>query len=190
MMVPENRLITLACERNQWAAESLFRRYQDRIFGYLIRMIGDRELAEDAAQETFIRGFRSLKTYREQGSFKTWLFQIAHREGLRMMEKERRRGLVARSATDDDEQKTYAIADPSPLPTEILMHQEQVQHLESALNCLSDQEKQVVLLRLTEELPFKEIARITDAPLNTVLGRMHNGVKKLKQVLNQEGIEL
>ncbi len=185
MMVPEKHLITLACEGNQWAAESLFRRYRDRIFSYLIRMIGNRELAEDAGQETFTRAFRSLSTYREQNSFKSWLFRIAHREGLRMLKKERRHGMTARSVADDG-QMSDDIADPSPLPTEILMHREQVQRLESALQSLNDPEKQVVLLRMTEGLPFKEIARMTEAPLNTVLGRMHNGVKKLKQALSRQ----
>ncbi len=189
MMVPDERLIQLAGDGNQSAAEQLFRRYHDRIFSYLIRMIGDRNLAEDAAQEAFIRGFRFLKTYQEQGSFKSWIFRIAHREGLRMLKREKRHGMTAANP-DTDGQAEREVADPSPSPSEILMQQEQARRLERALEHLTDPEKQVVLLRLHEGLPFEDIARIMRCPLNTVLGRMHNAVKKLKKELSKAGEQL
>lgn len=182
-MVPDERLITLARQGNQSAAENLFRRYYERIFSYLVRMIGDRDLAEDAAQEAFIRGFRSLKTYRNHGSFKSWIFRIAHREGLRMLKRERRHSMAAPLPKDDVYQD---IADSAPLPEDIVVHHEQLQRLETALERLNDAERQVVLLRMSEGLPFKEIAGITGTPLNTVLGRMRNAVKKLRRELNQE----
>ncbi len=187
MMIPDERLIHMAHEGNQSAAEQLFRRYHDRIFSYLIRMIGDRGLAEDAAQETFFRGFRSLKKYREQGLFKSWVFQIAHREGLRVLKREKRHSMIAASS-EAEEHTEREIPDPSPLPTEVLMHQEKTRCIERALEHLTGAEKQVVLLRLYEGLAFKDIARITKCPLNTVLGRMRNGVKKLKKALGGEDV--
>lgn len=186
MMVPDEQLVKMAREGDQTATEQLFRRYHDRVFSYLFRMIGDRGLAEDAAQETFFKGFRSLRKYREKGQFKSWIFTIAHREGLRMLKKEKRHGMTA-SSPNDEERHEREIADPSPRPEDILMHQEQVRGLEQALDHLTDPEKQVVLLRLYEGLAFKDIARIMRCPLNTVLGRMHNAVKKLKKELSKEG---
>lgn len=176
----------MARQGDQSATENLFRRYHDRIFSYLIRIIGERSLAEDATQEAFIRGFRALKHYQEQGSFKSWIFQIAHREGLRMLKKERQgqHGILALHGENGEFHKDE-IADSSPLPTELLMHQEQLQRLEKALDQLNDREKQVVLLRMHEGRPFKEISQMTGTPLNTVLGRMHNGVRKLKKELNR-----
>lgn len=183
MMIPDERLIEMARDGNQTAAEQLFRRYQYRVFSYLLRMIGNRELAEDAAQETFIRGFRSFERYREKGLFKSWMFTIAHREGLRVLKKEKRELL----SSDDEEKRIPELADPSPLAADILMHQENARRVEQALEHLTGEEKQVVLLRLYEGLPFKDIARIMRCPLNTALGRMHNAVKKLKQELSKEG---
>jgi RNA polymerase sigma-70 factor (ECF subfamily) len=186
MMVPDEQLVKMACEGNQMAAAQLFRRYHDRVFSYLFRMIGDRGLAEDAAQETFFKGFRALRKYREKGQFKSWIFTIAHREGLRMLKKEKRYGMIA-SSPNVEEYHERELADPSPRPEDILVHQEQVRGLERALAHLTDPEKQVVLLRLYEGLPFKDIAHIMKCPLNTVLGRMHNAAKKLKKELSKEG---
>ncbi len=96
-MLPDNGLILLdenlierAKQGNSIAAEQLFRRYQNRVFNYLYRMLRNKTLAEDAAQETFIKGLRGLKNYKEKGSFKSWLFKIAYREGLRVLKKEKK----------------------------------------------------------------------------------------------------
>ena len=188
MMVSDEVLTKRAREGNQAAAEQLFRRYQDRVFSYLFRMIGDRGLAEDAAQETFIKGFRVFRKYREKGLFKSWIFTIAHREGLRILKKEKRHFMTT-SSPDDEERKVPEFADPSPLPADILIHRENARKVERALGRLTECEKQVVLLRIYEGLPFKDIARMMRCPLNTALGRMHNALKKLKQELGKEGID-
>lgn len=185
MEAPETVLIKKARDGNQLAAERLFRKYQDRVFSYLFRLIGNRELAEEAAQETFMKGFRSLKRYREKGMFKSWLFKIAHREGLRVLKKERQHRILRNSPNGPEKDETELI-DPAPLPAERLMEQEQARRVEHALDALTEAEKQVVLLRLYEGLPFKEIADIMACPLNTALGRMHNAVKKLRQELEEE----
>ena len=186
MMISDDLLVSLARRGSQTAAERLFRRYHDRVFSYLFRMTGDRELAEDAAQEAFFKGFCSLKTYREKGQFKSWIFTIAHREGLRMLRKETRHGKTLDSPNERDF-ATCNVADPSPLATELVIRQENAQRLEQALDVLTEHEKQVVLLRLYEGFSFKQISVMMDCPLNTTLGRMHNAVKKLKkEFVNEE----
>lgn len=141
----------MAREGNQGAAERLFRRYHDRVFSYLCRMIGNRGFAEDAVQGTFIKGFRSLRTYREKGLFKSWILKIAHREGLRILRKEKRH-LMTAQVPDDEDHKEREITDPSPLPADILLHKERARCLEHALETLTEGEKQVVLLRFYDGL--------------------------------------
>lgn len=104
-----------------------------------------------------------------------------------MLKKEKRHRLTVPSS-EDEKLTEREVADPAPLPMDVLMHQEKARCVERVLDQLTDAEKQVVLLRLYEGLPFKDIARITRSPLNTVLGRMHNAIKKLKKELGREDV--
>ncbi|MCP4349327.1 MAG: RNA polymerase sigma factor [Desulfobacterales bacterium] len=193
-MLPDNGLILLdedlierAKQGNSIAAEQLFRRYQNRIFSYLYRILRNKTLAEDAAQETFIKGLRGLKNYKEEGSFKSWLFKIAYREGLRVLKKEKKYVFWQKRQDDAGYETPEPLAD-DPLPDDALLIKEQQKQLESALEKLPPNERQVVLLRIYEGCTFKEISDIMKCPLNTSLGRMHNAFKRLKEFINQEAI--
>lgn len=186
-MVSDELLIDRARKGNLIAVEQLFRRYHDRIYGYLYRLIGNRELAEDAMQETFIRGLKGIHTYKEKGSFKSWLFKIAYREGLRILKREKKR--LLREHIDNEEKKfEIVLSDPALLPRERIINREKAKAIQIALDKLPIKEKQVVLLRIYEDLQFKEIAKIMGCPLNTALGRMHNALKRLKKEITQKDI--
>jgi RNA polymerase sigma-70 factor (ECF subfamily) len=90
---------------------------------------------------------------------------------------------------NDENKKDHKFADPSPLPAEVLITKEEARRVERALETLTEYEKQVVLLRLYEGLPFKDIADMMKCPLNTTLGRMHNALKKLRKELGKEGVD-
>ena len=184
-MLEDAELVELAKAGDQEALQALFRRYQNRIFSYLFRMLGRKEEAEDAAQETFINAFRTVKRYKEEGRFHSWLFTIAHREGLRMLRKRKRAPL---SVSQFEDQRCLDLPDPAPLPSQRVMEKQELEHLEYALRKLSDSEREVVILRLVDDVPFKEVAEITGAPLNTVLGRMHNATKKLRKILERDRV--
>ena len=87
-METDEELVQKVQSGDNAAAEPLFRRYQDKIYGYLLRMTRNRELAADATQEAFIRGFKGLASYQEQNCFKSWLFRIAHNEGARFLSRQ------------------------------------------------------------------------------------------------------
>jgi RNA polymerase sigma-70 factor (ECF subfamily) len=175
-MVCDSELIRDAQNGDTEALEQLLRRYQGRIFSYLVRMLGNRRDAEDATQETFVNAIRALKDYREQGQFKSWLFQIAYREGLKVVKKRKSRRETAQDSVAE-------IISDALSPREQIINKERRQLLETAIQELSDAERQVVLLRLYEDMPFKEIAKIIDRPLNTALNRMHSATAKLRKKL-------
>lgn len=181
-MQADKHLIHSARNGDTQAAETLFRRYQDNIFGFLLRMTGDRDVAADATQETLIRGFRGLARYEEQNVFKSWLFRIARNEGLRCMQKQSRM-----PASGGDDAMPELMRDTRPGPGEIYEQRRLSAELDKALNALNDMERQVVHLRLREDIPFKEIATIMDCSINTAVGRMHSAKKKLTQLMVREG---
>jgi RNA polymerase sigma-70 factor, ECF subfamily len=167
------------------AMERLLRAYQNRIFSFLLRMLRNAHDAEDAAQEAFIRAARNLQRFDPaKGAFKGWLFQIAYREGLRLIDKRKRLpvGEGAWSALDTPPPEAV---DPAPLPGQNLLVREQAAALEEAIARLPDAERQVVLLRTASGLRFREISEMMKTPLNTTLGRMHNATCKLKEWLGK-----
>jgi RNA polymerase sigma-70 factor (ECF subfamily) len=163
------------------ALETLLRNYQSRIFSFLCRMLRHAHDAEDAAQETFIRAARHLQRFDPgKGAFKSWLFQIAYREGLRLAEKRKRLPVGEGAWTALDAPPPEAV-DPAPLPGRQLLDRESTAALAAALDRLPDAERQVVLLRTASGLRFREISEMMGTPLNTTLGRMHNATRRLKE---------
>ncbi len=167
------------------ALERLLRAYQNRIYSFLLRILRHPHDAEDAAQEAFIRAARHLHRFDpDKGAFKGWLFQIAYREGLRLIEK-RKRLPIGESAWSALDSPPPEAVDPAPMPVEGLMGSEQAAALEKAVERLPDAERQVVLLRTVSGLRFREISEMMKTPLNTTLGRMHNATRRLKEWLDK-----
>ena len=131
-----------------------------------------------------MRGYRALPRYKAKGSFKSWLFKIARREGLRILAFEKKRFLREEECFDSDNGIEKRVC-PMPRAEEKIEIWQDKARLEKALAELPLHEREVVMLRIYEELTFKEIAMLMDCPLNTALGRMHNAVKKLKAQLGE-----
>ena len=163
--------------------EMLLRRYESDIYGYLVRLLGNRHDAEDAAQNAFVNAVRSLPRYRERGTFKSWLFRIAHREGGRILRRRRRsresvglHGPAAEAAMPVDR----------TTPDSNAMSHEDAVRVRAALERLPAREREVVVLRTYTGLTFREIAAITACPINTALARMHRATGRLRAWLELE----
>ncbi len=166
-------LITAYAAGDATAFEELYMRYEGRLFGYILGMVGEREEAEDLFQETFHRILRSLGRYREQGSFRSWLFTVAGnlcRDHLRSRARRERVDpeLVPVEATAAD-------------PERSLENKETMGKLSRLVSELPDEQREVVLLRTKSGLSFREIARLQGCPLSTALGRMHLAVKRMRK---------
>ena len=161
------------------AFETLYRRYERPLFSFILRFVGNRESAEDLIQLIWMKVLKGLPGYRERDKFGSWLFGIANNCCIDHV-----RG-NARKQIDDlvSSDKMDQIPDIDPEPEGGLMQNELNACLHLAIQELPDEQKQVVLLRLYSELPFKEIARIAGSSLNTVLGRMHYAVRNLRKTL-------
>lgn len=150
--------------------------WNDAIFGFLLHMLRHRADAEDAAQETFIRAVKGLPRYEHRGQFKAWLYHIARNQAV--LTAQRRRRIGDREAPLDHE-ASAELHDASP-PTDAPDHEA----LRAAVDQLPEAERVVVRLRLDEDLKFRDIAERTGTPLNTVLGRMRNATRRLRELLN------
>ena len=155
--------------------------FAPRVYGLLVRLVGHRETAEDLTQETLLRAFRGLRTYRPEGKFRAWLFRIATnaaRDWLRRQPREPALGLeMERNARPRGKGENH-----SP-PESSLVRNERAVAVEDALARLSEPDRQVLLLRFYAELAFKEVAKVTGEPLGTVLARAHRALKKLADLM-------
>ena len=155
------------------AVRDLFSNYEEGLYGYLWQMLKHQQDCEDALQDTFRKALEALPAYREENYFKSWLFRIGHNTGVEIIR--RRKRIVEMPDTLEDQ-----LDAPSSGPRESLIQREQEDELHDAIATLPESERAVVLLRLQEELSFKEIAQVVDAPLGTVLARMHKAKQRLR----------
>jgi RNA polymerase sigma-70 factor (ECF subfamily) len=180
MQQTDSQLVKEYCQHgNLRAAGELVDRHAPSVHRFLWQMLRQQQDCEDASQETFRKVLRALPQYEEKERFAAWVFRIARNEALAML---RKRG---RFVSDETETGSRAerIAAPNPNGAEHAALREEVQIVETAISELPPAEKEVVLLRLRENLGFREIAEITESPLNTVLGRMHRARQKLKRAI-------
>lgn len=166
------------------AFEALVLLYGDRLFGFTTGMLGSQVDAEDAVQETFIRVFRSIGRYVEEGRFDAWIFRIARRIAIDLIRK--RKGL-SREISGDGIGWAGLVSSDGQGPEMALHAKELKDVLDTAVDRLSAEQREVFLLRTRSDLSFREIAEITGVSVNTALGRMHYAVEVLRKRLDCVG---
>ena len=172
----------LICAYQNGEAEAfvmLVRKYERPLFTFLLRLVGNRQSAEDLFQDTFLRVLRALPKYQEGGRFSGWLFGIANNLAVDLLRRQR----VQRRYLFDDEKALAAAIDYQSVADAEVESTELRRLVEGALQQLPEKQRQVFLLRQHGDLSFKEIAELLDEPINTVLSHMHYAVTKLRQQL-------
>ncbi len=157
--------------------------YAPRVYGLLVRMVGNRDTAEDLTQETLLRAFRAFETYRPEGKFRAWIFRIATNAARDWV---RRQGRETVLSLEGGRGGLPPDRGAETTPDAGLARRERTARLEAALARLPQPDREIILLRFYGELAFKEIARATDEPLGTVLARAHRALKKLGDLMPEE----
>lgn len=163
-------------------------RYQKPLFTYLIRFVGDHQVAEDMFQDTFLKVLRGLNDYQEKSKFGNWLFGIAHHLAIDFLRREKRHQKIFSNNEGDQDSDNYFenIAESNILPDRNIEQKELKRILNDAINKLSEEQKEVFLLREHSDLTFKEIAELLNRPLNTVLAQMRYALLNLRKSLTKE----
>lgn len=151
------------------------------LFNYLLRLLRDRDNAEDALQEVWLKVIRQRASYNEQGHFSSWIYRIAHNHCLDMFRQQGRMRMEEEKNGEEEGSILEQIAAPDPSPRESLNEKERLALLEDAIGRLPEAIREVYILRAVHDISFKEIAEIQNAPLGTVLSRMHQAVNYLKK---------
>lgn len=159
---------------------ALFERYADPVFGFIYRMVGRYDLAEELAQETFVRAYRQMPTLRLHSGTKlsTWLFGIAKnvaRESLRSAGRDS-------CKVELDDNAVAELSDEGPRPDARLLNEELNRVIQDALRSLDEDKRLVFTLRVLQQLSYKEIAEVTGhsiAKVKTDIFRARAEVRRL-----------
>jgi len=182
-----SRLVEAAKAGDQNAFGNLVDAYQDRIYGYLSRMLSDPNEAEDVAQETFVRAYRSLSRFRGASSFHTWLYRIASNLAIDVARKRKRQDGATYSLDAPvevgDNEYDREIPDESNAPEEISEQREVQQTVRRAMGELPDKLRDVIVLYELQGESYEDIAETLDVPLGTVKSRLFNARGQLKERL-------
>jgi RNA polymerase sigma-70 factor (ECF subfamily) len=176
----ENHLIAQGLKRQDAdLLDELIVRYQHRLLRYLLYLTGNREVAEDLFQETWMRVLLRGAQYNGNARFDTWLFTIARNLLIDLRRKRTMASLDEMCETSEDE-RPFEVASDEPNPFELYQSREDAKHVATALLTLDPLHREVLVLRFHEELALDEIASVTRAPLSTVKSRLYRGLAALK----------
>jgi len=143
-------------------------------------LCGDSHVAQDAAQETFLRAWQHLPAYRPQGTLRSWLYRIAVNAALDMLRRE--------AKLDSQDIDALPLADHEPGPEASFLAGEQAALVQQAVNALPPASRAVLVLREYQGLSYQEIAAALDIPLGTVMSRLYRGRRLLEKALLSFGV--
>jgi RNA polymerase sigma-70 factor, ECF subfamily len=182
-------------EQTLAGAEEGFRtlvdRHQRSVYNLLVRMLRNPALAEDLAQETFLKAFTHLRSFDPRYKFSNWILRIAHNTAIDAI---RRRGPqeVPLDQPDPREQGRLEalLVDPkSGAAAETLDQHDLARALEAAMGRLRPEYRQVVVLRYQEDLSYEEISEITGWPLGTIKSHLHRARSEMADFLRRQGLD-
>ena len=186
----DRELVALYRENeDQLAFKELMNRHQAKVYSYIFSMVHNREVTNDIFQETFTKVITKMDdTYNEQGKWIAWVMRIAHNATIDHIRKQKRFVDVKRSYDDDSKTDFY-----DRLPDEDAVAQDEKLELDEStsellkhISNLPEEQRTVVMLRHYYEMPFKEIAELTDVSINTALGRMRYALINLRKMFDEE----
>ena len=182
---PDVRLMLRVRDDDAHAFEELMLRYQDRLVGVLGHLIGKRDLAEDLAQDVFMRVYRARKNYKPGAKFSTWLFTIANNVALNARRSLSRRKEVQIASTEPGRTNenpivSMAVAASGMMPTRLLDKSEMQDVVKAAIQTLSERQRMALLLSKFEHLSYIEIAEImqlTPQAVKSLLSRARTNLR-------------
>lgn len=187
--IDDAALVNSYISGNEAALETLIKRHQSRIFGFIYSKVGDRDLADDIFQDTFIKVIRTLKSnaYNEEGKFLPWVMRIAHNLIVDHFRHNKKMPLYR----ETEEFSIFSVMTDDSLTIENKLISHQVtKDLRQIVEELPDDQKEVLMMRLYQDMSFKEISEATGVSINTALGRMRYAVINLRKVIDKHQIIL
>lgn len=187
----DEQLVSLYTKGNNSAFDTLLKRYESKVFSYLLYSIKNQELAEDLFQDVFIKIVVRLKNgqYAENGKFSSWMMRIVHNHLIDYYRTSVADKLISNDASEVDLFNNADIAVNENREQEMI-DQQTLREVKELIAELPDSQREVLIMRVYDELSFKEIAQKTNCSINTALGRMRYAILNLRHMAFERGISM
>lgn len=189
VVIPDAALVKNYIGGDENALSVLIKRHQSKIYGFIYSKVSDRDISDDIFQDTFIKVIKTLKSnsYNEEGKFLPWVMRIAHN----LIVDHFRRNKKMPMQRDTDEYSVFNFMADSGMNVENQIISDQVENdLQRIIDELPADQKEVLVMRMYQDLSFKEIADLTGVSINTALGRMRYALMNLRKVIEKNKIIL
>lgn len=186
--IDEKQIIKKAAAGSADAFEQLVLTYQTPIYRLCFRMTGNADDAADLTQEAFLKAWRALDSFRFDASFSTWLYRLASNLCLDFLRAEKRRAVLPLIHDDaEGDELSLDPPDPAPTPEQAALRAEEQAQLAAALKALEPEQRQILTLRVVNDLSYTEIAEILGVREGTVKSRLSRARDALRKKLEFSG---
>ena len=189
VQIPDALLVKNYMAGDESALAILINRHQSKIYGFIYSKISDRDLSDDVFQDTFIKVIKTLKSnsYNEEGKFLPWVMRISHN----LIIDHYRRNKKMPMYRETEEFSIFSIMSDNVPNIESQLITTQVENdLRKLIEELPEEQKEVLMMRMYQDLSFKEISETTGVSINTALGRMRYAIMNLRKVIDKHQIIL
>lgn len=187
--LPDALLVRNYIAGDENALAMLIRRHQSKIYGFIYSKLSDRDIADDVFQDTFMKVIKTLKSnsYNEEGKFLPWVMRIAHNLIVDHYRKNKKMPMLR----ETEEFSIFSVLTDSSQNIEGKMITELIEKdLKKIVAELPEDQREVLMMRLYQDLSFNEIAEQTNVSINTALGRMRYAILNLRKIIEKNQIIL
>ena len=188
MSLSDSTLITQFISGNNQSFSILVDRYQKRVYGFIFSKVKDAELADDVFQDTFVKVIKNLRLgkYKDEGRFLSWVMRIAHNIIMDHFRKINR--LPKHESKHEDLDVLDRLVEQSSSIEDLMIETQIHADLSLLIDELPQTQKEVLRMRLFQEMSFKDIGEQTGVSINTALGRMRYAVLNLRKLIEERNL--
>jgi RNA polymerase sigma-70 factor (ECF subfamily) len=185
-IMTDEELVEVVRSKDKELFFEVVNRYQNKIFAYITRLVGDRSEAEDLTQEVFIKVYKNLFGFDVKRKFSSWIYRIAHNESVNYLKK---KSYFRVLSIEQNEFLKNTMTSTENL-IEKIIQKESSKKIKELLGKLSFKYKEVLILRYFEEKSYEEIGDITRRPVSTVGTMINRAKSQLEKIMKDEGVKL
>jgi len=189
VQTPDALLVKNYMSGDENALTTLINRHQTKIYSFIYSKISDRDISDDIFQDTFIKVIKTLKSnsYNEEGKFLPWVMRIAHNLIIDHFRRNKKMPMFR----ETEEFSIFSLMTDKSLTIENQLISDQVERdLRKIIEELPEDQKEVLVMRMYQDLSFKEISELTGVSINTALGRMRYAILNLRKIIDKHQIIL
>lgn len=187
----DRSLVQMYLQGNENAFKTLLFRHKDRIFKFIKLKVKDTDLANDIFQDTFIKVINTIKlgSYNEEGKFLPWVMRIAHNLIIDHFRKNSRVRMISEASSSKEDFNVFTtLASDSKNVLEEITTKELLDQMVTLVEYLPKSQREILNMRIFQDMSFKEIAEVEKISINTALGRMRYALLNMRKMIEKHGI--